>query len=222
VNLSDESKSTLMAPARIVLGLLFVLASLHAADIEFITQELPWAVLRKGYSPPPLETRSSGACPLGGISYAVVSGELPPGLQLSRLGYLSGTPLEPGSFEIAVRVSNGCSWTAKHFILTVTEAPVLSADTPRLLLETKSALEAKSAEEQTVKLSSTWPRLAYQVASNSDWLTATPAQGFLPDSLRVNAATRSLKPGRYQGEITVSAWQALAALRIMVVLTVTD
>jgi hypothetical protein len=189
---------------------------LHAADIEFITQELPWAVLHKGYSPPPLETRSSGACPLGGISYAVVSGELPPGLQLSRLGYLSGSPLEPGSFEIAVRVSNGCSWTARHFVLTVAEAPVLAADIPRL------EIESKSAQEQTVKLSSTWPRLAYQVISNSDWLTATPARGFMPDSLRVNVAAKALKSGRYQGEITVSAWQASEALQIAVVLTVTD
>src|SRR6185503_13836373 len=110
MDLSEESKSTLMAGVLIVLSLLVVLPPLHGADIEFVTQELPWAVLRKGYSPSPLETRSSGACPLGGIGYAIVSGELPPGLQLSRLGYLSGTPLEPGSFEIAVRVSNGCTW----------------------------------------------------------------------------------------------------------------
>lgn len=132
------------------------------------------------------------------------------------MGYLSGTPLEPGSFEIAVRVSTGCSWTARHYVLTVNEAPVSAADIPRLEFEAKSALE------QTVKLSSTWPRLAYQVVSSSDWLTATPARGFMPDSLRVNVAAKTLKPGRYQGEITVSAWQASEALQISVALTVTD
>ena len=60
-------------------------------------------------------------CSSGGISYAVVSGA-PPGVHLSRLDYLSGVPREEGSFELAVRVANGCTWTTKHFILTA--APV--------------------------------------------------------------------------------------------------
>jgi BACON domain-containing protein/putative Ig domain-containing protein len=215
MDLSEEFRSTLMLWARLVLGLLLVLPPLHATDIEFVTQDLPWAVLHKGYAPPPLEARSSGTCPLGGISYSVVSGALPPGLHLSRLGYLSGTPMEAGSFEIAVRLSNGCTWTARHFILTVAEAPVLSADTPRLEFQA-------TAQEQTVKLTSPWPQLAYHVVTNMNWLTATPARGFLPDSLRVNVDTKALKPGRYQGEITVSAWQASQALRIAVVLTVAE
>src|SRR5437868_6941240 len=81
--LSEESRPALMVRALLVLGLLSVLAPMRAADIEFVTQEMPWAVLDKAYSPPPLEARTSGACPSGGISYAVISGVLPPGLELS-------------------------------------------------------------------------------------------------------------------------------------------
>lgn len=216
MDLSDESRFPLMPWVLIVLGLFFVLPPLHAADIEFLTQELPWAVLNRGYAPPPLAARASGACPLGGISFAVVSGELPPGLQLSRLGYLSGTPLEVGSFEVAVRVSNGCTWTARHFVLTVAEAPALAASPGEL------EFDARAAQPQVVKLTASWPLLAYHVVSDQDWLTAIPAKGTLPDNLRVSADTKALKPGRYEGEITVSAWQASAALRISVVLIVGD
>jgi len=232
MNLSEESMSFLMSGwvpdltsgSLIVLTLLLVLPPARAADIEFLTEELPWAVLHKGYAPPPLESRSSGACPLGGVSYAVVSGALPQGLQLSRLGYLSGVPVEAGAFEIAVRVSNGCTWTAKHFVVTVAEAPVLSAE-PQSLEFQCGRDQTNPLEEKMVRISSTWTRLGYQATSNVEWLTATPVKGFvLPagDSLRVIANAKELKPGRYEAVVTVSAWQASQALRIAVVLTVTE
>ncbi len=216
MDLSAECRFPLMLRVLMVLGLFFVLPPLYAADIEFVTQELPWAVLRKGYAPPPLAARASDACPLGGIGYAVVSGELPPGLALSRLGYLSGTPLQAGSFEIAVRVSNGCTWTARHFVITVAEAPALAASPGELEFDTRSP------QPQVVKLSATWPHLVYQASSSVGWLAATPENGFLPDNLRVSVDTKTLKPGRHEGEITVSAWQASGALRITVILTVAD
>jgi hypothetical protein len=229
VYLSEVLRSALMPRQRLVLCLLLVLLPpLSGADIEFLTQELPWAVVDKSYAPPPLESRTSGACPLGGISYAVVSGALPPGLQLSRLGYLSGVPLRAGSFEIAIRVSNGCTWTARHFVLTTAAAPVLSSS-PRALVFVETAERAVAV--QTVHISATWPVLAYQVSSDSAWLTATPELGFMRtksasqpggDTLRVRVDGHDLKPGSYQGTITISAWQAAEALRIQVVLTLNE
>ena len=62
----------------LVLGMFAVLPSLSAADIEFVTQELPWAIADKPYSPPPLAIRASGRCPSGGIGFSVVGGEVPP------------------------------------------------------------------------------------------------------------------------------------------------
>ena len=112
MDLSDESRFTLMPWTLIVLSLFSVLPPLDAADIEFVTPELPWAILHKGYAPPPLAARASGACPLGGISFAVVSGELPPGLHLSRLGRAARRLLAhvPESFTPVLRTMS-VVWT---------------------------------------------------------------------------------------------------------------
>ena len=185
----------------------------HAADIEFVTQELPWAVVDKPYSPPPLETRSSGACPLGGVGYAVVSGVLPPGIQFSRLGVISGTPRRTGSWEIAVRVSNGCTWTARHYVLVVTGAPVLSV-TPAVLAVQGKVVEGRGV--QPLRVSATWPMLPYTVASSAEWLAATPERGFTPrqgsaldaDFVQVRTNPGGLPPGRHTAKLTFSAWQA--------------
>lgn len=214
MHLSDEVRRALMVARWLVLGLVWVLTPAGAADIEFVTQELPWAVLNRPYSPAPLEARSSGTCPLGGISYAVVSGELPLGVQMSRLGYLSGVPTEMGRFEIAVRVSNGCTWTARHFVFVVTEPAILAASVVAL------EFPGHGAAAQTIKLVSTWPRLTYQAATNVPWLTLVPSKGFFPDEVTASVNTKNLKPGRYEGEITISAWQAVDALRLPVVLVV--
>jgi hypothetical protein len=208
---------------------LIPLASLRGADVEFVTQELPWAIVDKPYSPPPLEARTSGACTSGGIGYAVVSGVLPPGLELSRLGYFSGVPLRTGSFEIVIRVTTGCSWTTKHFLLISTGAPVLSANP--LKLEFRSSLAQKqSPPEQVVHISSTWPKLAYAVASSADWVGSTPDRGFTPragsalsdDALHVRVDPSHLKPGQYQATLAISAWQAMEAFQVTVELIVTE
>ena len=218
-----------MALVRLVLGSLLVLLPVRAADVEFVTEELPWAVVDKGYGPPPLEARTSGKCTSGGISYSVVAGELPPGLQLSRSGYISGVPLRAGNFEIAVRVATGCSWTTKHFVLVSTGAPVISGTPLKLEFRARTG-QAQAPPQEVVHVSATWPRLTYQVTSSAEWLTANPEHGFTPregsamadDAVHVRVDPSHLKPGRYQAVIAVSAWQALEALRVAVELTVTE
>jgi len=211
-----------MPAAILLLTALVVLAPARAADIEFITQDLPWAIADKGYSPPPLESRASGACPLGGVAYAVVSGALPQGVRLSRLGYLSGMPKHTGAVDFTVRVSNGCTWAAKRFTLTVSGAPVLTVAPGKLLFE------SSGAAEQVLRVTATWPNLPYQVVSSAEWLSAAPEHGFTPreasamaeDRVRVSVDASKLKPGHYSATITFSAWQALSAPVIAVELTV--
>ncbi len=212
---------------RVVLAALGVCWPLLSADVEFVTEELPWAVIDKGYAPPPLEARSSGACTSGGISYAVVSGVLPPGLQLSRLGYISGVPLRTGSFEIAVRVATGCSWTTRHFTLISTGAPVLSEKPPRL--EFRASLGG-NPPEQVIHISATWPKLPYRLTSSADWLSLVPERGFTPretsamvnDAVHVRVDASHLKPGQYQAVIAISAWQAAETLHVPVQFTLTE
>jgi hypothetical protein len=217
-----------MPMATLVLGILGVLAMtpevMSAADIEFVTLDLPWAIADKPYFAPPLEVRSSGACPLGGVGFSMVSGNLPPGMEFSKLGYFSGTPRRTGSWEFAVRVSNGCTWTARHYVIVVTGAPILNV-TPA-----KIEVSGSGAAERVVQVSATWPKLSYSVTSSEEWLRAEPEQGFTPRErsalsadvvlLRVNAT--KLKPGRYTAKLTFTAWQAANHPVISVELTVPD
>jgi hypothetical protein len=195
-------------------------------EIEFVTGDLPWAVAEKGYEAPPLEVRVSGSCPIGGVGYAVVSGVLPPGMQLSRLGYFSGTPLHTGEFVFTIRASDGCGWTGKQFKLVVTGAPVMTVTPMRISFECKAG---ETPREQEVRISATWPRLAYRlIVSNAAWLTATPEHGTTPrqgsamahDIVHVRVDTAGLKPDRYNATITVSSWQALQPAQVDVALTV--
>jgi len=204
------------------------LAPARAADIEFVTQELPWAIVDRPYSPPPLAVRTSGACPLGGLGYAIVSGGLPDGMALSRLGYFSGTALKTGTFEFAVRVSNGCTWTTRHYVLTVTGAPILSVNPTKLSFgwKTGSTLPAN----QVLRVSATWPRFNYSVSSDAVWLKAAPEHGFTPrgssamaeDFVTVAVDPANLPPGKYSAAVTLSGWEALSAPVVNVELTISD
>jgi Putative Ig domain/Viral BACON domain len=195
-------------------------------EIEFLTGDLPWAVAEKGYEAPPLEVRVSGSCPHGGVGYAVMSGTLPPGIQLSGLGYFSGAPMHTGEFAFTVRASDGCGSTTKPFKLVVTGAPIIIVKPMRLAFVCKAG---ESPPEQKMSVSATWPRLAYRLTqSDAAWLTAVPEHGTTPrqgsaltdDVVHVIVDTTGLKPGRYTASIVVSSWQALEPVRVEVELTV--
>jgi hypothetical protein len=195
-------------------------------EIEFVTVELPWAVAEKGYEAPPLEVRVSGSCPIGGVGYAVVSGALPPGIQLSRLGYFSGAPVHTGEFSFNVRASDGCGWVGKTFKLVVTGAPVLTAKPLKVTFECK---EGANPPDQEIHVSATWPRLAYRMTTGTAaWLVATPEHGTTPregsgmaeDVAHLRVDTTGLKAGNYKTTITISSWQALRPVRVEVELTV--
>jgi hypothetical protein len=201
-------------------------------EIEFLTPDLPWAVAEKGYAPAALEVRVSGKCPLGGVGYTLAGGKLPPGIQLSRLGYFSGVPLHTGSFEFSVHASDGCSWTAKRFTIVVTGEPILTLKPDRFAFQWIAG--DVPPPEQMLHISATWPRLAYQIVSSTggsdpDWLKATPEHGFTPregsamddDQVHIRIDTTGLKPGHYAATLSVSAWQALPPSPVAIDLNVT-
>jgi putative Ig domain-containing protein len=211
-------------PAAILV--LFALLVPGTTEIEFVTADLPWAIAEKGYEAPPLEVRVSGSCPHGGVGYAVVSGELPPGIQLSRLGYFSGAPLHTGEFKFTIRASDGCGWAAKQFTLVVTGAPVITVTPMHVSFECRAG---ETPPEQRVRVSATWPRLAYRLTpSNAAWLTATPDHGATPrqgsamayDFVHLRVDTVGIKPGHYSASIEVSSWQVLQPVRVEVELTI--
>ena len=196
-------------------------------EIEFLTEVLPWALPDRVYSPQPLEVRVSGACPVGGVGFTVVEGHLPGGIQLSRLGYFSGTPEHSGSFEFSVRASNGCSTVKKSFTIVVTGAPLVSVSPLHLDFNWKPG---EISPEQIVRVSATWPKLPYQITvTDGDWLKAAPEHGITPregsamsdDPVHIRVDGSQLKPGHYSAIVTISARQALSAPNIAVELTVT-
>ena len=210
----------------LILVLMTLFVPCFSTEIEFVTTDLPWAVAEKGYEASPLEVRVSGSCPIGGVGYAVVAGALPPGLQLSRLGYFSGVPLHTGEFAFSVKASDGCGSITKQFKLIVTGSPVLTVTPQRISVECKAG---ETPAEKLIRVSATWPRLAYRLTvSSAPWLTATPEHGMTPrqgsamteDVVHLRIDATALKPGHYVTSVTVSSWQALQPMEVEVALTV--
>jgi hypothetical protein len=162
-----------------ILGITLAMPEARAAAIEFVTGELPWAALDKPYAPAPLEVRTGGTCPLGGIGFAVISGALPPGIAFSRLGYFSGTATLPGAYDLTIRAANGCSWIARRFTIIVSQAPVFTIKPERVTFQ--AVVGEGAPPEQILRVSATWPRLPYEITiTGGDWVKALPDQGRTP------------------------------------------
>lgn len=198
----------------------------RAGDLEIISREMPRAIVDRAYEPPPLEVQNGGRCPVGGMGYAVISGSLPPGVHLSHAGYLTGTPAKIGSYWFAVRAANGCSRATRWIEVVVTGAPILRIFPDRL----RFVVDDGPTPPQTVRVSSSWPRLEYQVSikTSKEWLKAIPRRGITPragdsmdaDVMEISVDAKGMKPGFYRGEVAVSAWGAIEAPVLKVELVV--
>ncbi len=194
----------------------------RGGDLEIAARDLPWAIVDRPYAPPPLEVLNGGRCPIGGLGFATISGTLPPGVRLSRAGYLAGTPTKVGSYWFAVRVANGCSKATRWMELVVTGAPILKVSPERV----RFVADDGPLRPQTVRVSASWPKVEYQVnvRVGKEWLKAIPKHGITPkpgdgldaDLLELVVDPKGLKAGFYRGEVVISAWNALDALVLKV------
>lgn len=197
-----------------------------ADDLEIAARDLPWAIVDRPYAPLPLEVLDGGRCPVGGLGFATISGALPPGMRLTRAGYLTGTPSKIGHYWFAVRVANGCSKATRWMDLVVSGAPLLQVSPERV----RFVSDDGPLRPQPVRVSASWPKLEYQVSirSGKEWLKATPRRGVTPkagdsvdaDVLELVVDPKGLKAGFYRGEVVISAWGALDAPVIKVELVV--
>ena len=83
------------------------------------TNSLPDATINQGYAPPALATSNGNAS-----SWQVVSGTLPPGIQLGSNGAFSGTPTASGVFTFTVQANgstNNDTKTLSIFVLAPLE-----------------------------------------------------------------------------------------------------
>ena len=140
------------------------------------------------------------------LGYRIVSGELPPGLDLNgSSGSLAGVPTDPGEYTVVVerfdRFENPYLVAVDFFITEGVEFSVA----PNVLRFLGAA--DGPPESETVRVSSGLPSDSFSMVSSTTsggpWLSATPARGSTPAVVRIDANPAGLAPGLYRGVVNV-------------------
>ncbi len=100
--LGREFRSYVFALFSLLMAITIAPAAGHASSIDFAPVTIPNPTLGVAYSQTFTDT-GDGVAP---ITFAVVSGSLPPGLSLSAGGVLSGTPTTTGTYTFTIRESD--------------------------------------------------------------------------------------------------------------------
>lgn len=117
--------------------------------LSITTPHLPGGVVNQAYSPSQIKTAGGQ----GAITLNVASGTLPPGLNLSSSGLISGTPTTAGNYSFTVKATDSCTGGPQSFQVTFAllvnpaPCPVLSSITASLPAGT--AGQAYSQQIQT-------------------------------------------------------------------------
>jgi hypothetical protein len=193
------------APARFYVFMLLLPGSSFALD--FSAPELPWAVVDQPYSPPSLVTYGAARCPAGDVSFRV-EGNLPPGLSMTALGQIAGTPGQIGVYQFLVRAADSCSAVTKPMTIVVTGAPILVVPATTLAFHHRRG--GGPPTPQSLLVSSNWPDLPYFIERlDAPWLRAAarsgrtpkPGAAFESDRVEVSVEPGSLAPGTYEGRL---------------------
>jgi VCBS repeat-containing protein len=138
----------------------------------------------------------SGA--IGTPVFTIASGSLPSGLTLSTTGVLSGTPGQPGSYPITVKVTdaNGCTGTSATYTLVIA-CQTITVTAPATSTGTVDAVFSQAFTQTGV--------------GTHTPITWTLGSGSLPSGLTLNSATGVISgtpqvPGSFP--ITVTATDA--------------
>jgi len=197
----------------------------RAANVGFRTRELPWAAFGSPYRAV-IGTSVDGRCIDGGLSFSVVDGALPQGLEL-RGETITGAPEEFGAFAFRLRVANNCGAEERDFVLQVTGRPILRVTPEKLDLEYCHG--GPVLETRILLVSATWPSLPYTLTKGSEpWLrirqqagvTPLPGSPYAGDMVRLQIVPENLTPGSYESELIFSGPNGAAALTVPVRLRV--
>jgi hypothetical protein len=191
--------------------------------LQIRTQELPWAIVGAVYHEK-IETGIDGRCPGGDVEMAV-TGKLPRGLDL-RGEFLTGTAKQIGNFKLHIRAANTCSSAEKDLNLVVTGKPILRVYPEALLFQFGAGQDAPAM--QSVRVSATWPDLAYAVTGDAAWVVPKRRGGVIPaadaglssDLVSVAVAPQDLKPGVYRTALRFSTWNGANSPEVAVTLIV--
>jgi uncharacterized protein (TIGR03437 family) len=174
------------------------------SGMEIVTTTLDSAKVGEPYRQ---SLRAAGGSPI--YRWELVGGTLPPGLQLSVQGELSGTPTHAGVFNIELKATDeGGQVSIRKLMLKV--LGVLAASPAALQFTFDAAKPAPSP--RTVSITAESAGLNYTAAavttSGGNWLSVTPRQGATPASLLVSVNPIGLVNGEYSGVIYVTSESA--------------
>ncbi|MBS1831009.1 MAG: putative Ig domain-containing protein [Acidobacteria bacterium] len=195
--------------------------------LEIATSTLPTAIVHKPYKQDPIIALGPSRCPQNNLHFRLAFGQLPPGLQLTSSGYLTGTPTQTGTYQFLVRAGNDCEYTTRPFTLKVEGAPIFVTFPDSLDFEYTP--NGPIPTPQTVLVSSSWPDMPYSIDPiGATWLSADPLRGRtqLPDGphsgdpVAISIDPAKLTPGTYRATLRISAWQATNSPTIPVTLRV--
>jgi uncharacterized protein (TIGR03437 family) len=166
------------------------------SPLTILTGVLPDAVAGSPYS---FTIAASGGQPP--YSFAA-TGALPPGLAFSSFGVLSGTPTQPGNFDVAIFVTDSQAGSAsKSLALRVSAvgAPGFSVAPQSLSFTGVSGGDAASPRMLTISGETPFS-ISIQDGNGGPapvWITATPGSGNAPALVTVTATPGTLPPGSY-------------------------
>lgn len=154
------------------------------------------------------------------------AGALPPGLTLSPLGVLSGTPSQTGNFNLTINVTDTMGGTAARVLaLRIGASGVFpfSVNPQSLSFTGVSGGEPTSPQTLTVGVT-----VAFTIAVDDGpggptpaWISVSPTSGTAPALVSVTASPGSLAPGVYNARIHVIPATTEAPVTVGVTFTVT-
>jgi hypothetical protein len=194
--------------------------------LEFSSDTLPRAVVDQPYTPPALLVYGAARCPAGDVTFTL-DGALPPGLQLTALGQITGVPGKTGIYNFRVRAADSCTATVKPLSIVVAGAPILIVRATTLEFHYRRGGAAPVS--QSVLVASTWPDLPYYFdRPDVLWLHAVSRSGRTPrpgaaveaDRVEISVEPGALTPGRYEARLRFWTWQGANAPSVSVRLDV--
>ncbi|MBR0248167.1 MAG: putative Ig domain-containing protein, partial [Synergistaceae bacterium] len=146
------------------------------------------------------------------VTWAVESGSLPNGLELSTAGEISGTPTLAGSFKFTVRAtsSNGVNSVSKEFTLAISPTPT---PVSQLKITTETLPDGKVGEEYNAEIE-TSGALSGTVPT---WIITGLPEGMNTshDGSKAKIGGTPTKAGTFTVEVAVSDTQAEASKTFM-------